>query len=72
MSLVRGAIGDVHARDSVEVQPVTGKRQLWTVAGLEAEHVAVERLRSLEVVGEHEDVPEPVEGHQLAGSRVFA
>jgi hypothetical protein len=64
MGLVRRALGDVYAGDAVEIEPVTRELERRPVAGSEAENLAVEGLRRLEVVREHEHVLEPVERHQ--------
>jgi hypothetical protein len=61
MGLVRRPVGDVDARLAVEVEPVARELERRPLAGLEPEHVAVERLRRLEVVGKHEQMVEPTE-----------
>ena len=62
--LVGGALGDVQARDAVEVEPVARELERRPLPDLEPERVAVERLRRLEVVRQDEHVVEPLERHQ--------
>ena len=69
MGLVRRALREVQARDALEVEPVAGKLQRRTLAHLEGERLAVERLRRLEVVGQDEHVLEPPRCHQPARER---
>ena len=49
---------------AVEIEPVARELERRPLAGLEAEHVAVEGPRRLEVVRQHEQVLEPLERHQ--------
>ena len=75
VGVVGRTLGDVQARDAVGVEPVPGERERRALSDLEPEDVAVERLRRVEVVGQHEHVLEPRGHHQLVAvdcSRVRA
>ncbi len=68
MRRVGPPLGDVHHRGRAGVQPVSAELERRAVADLEAEHVAVEVARALDVVGEHEHVLDPTDRHAGRGS----
>jgi hypothetical protein len=67
--LVLGAVGEVHARNVVEVQPAACERKVGAVARREPEGGAIEALAGFDVIRQNEQVVEPPEHQPTTVSR---